>query len=74
MNAPEIRNNSSLQNSVIFPMKAKMFIYLFIYIFIYTFRLFLQNLICAKLKEFGDSQNQILSILKTFSTHKGIHT
>ena len=35
---------------------------------------FLRNLIGAKLKEFGYSQNQILVNLKTFSTHKGIHT
>ena len=35
---------------------------------------FLRNLIGAKLKEFGYSQNQILVNLKTFSTRKGIHT
>ena len=51
-----------------------LFIYLFIHLFIYTFRLFSRNLIRAKLKEFGDSQNQILAILKTFCTYKGIHT
>ena len=51
-----------------------LFIYLFTYLFIYTFCLFLRNLILAKLKEFGDSQNQILGILKTSITQKGIHT
>ena len=49
----------------------KSFIYLFIYLFVYTFRLFSRNLIRAKFKGLGDSQNQVLAILKTFSTHKG---
>ena len=56
----------------------KSFIYLFIFftylLFIYTFLLFLRNLIRAKLNKFGDLENQILTILKTVSTHKGIHT
>ena len=53
--------------------KQKLFIYLF-FLFIYTSRLFLRSLIHARLKEFGDLQNQMLAILKTFSTDKGIHT
>ena len=57
-------------------MKTKvLFIYLFFYLlFIYTFLLFLRNLIRAKLNKFGDLENQIFTILKTVSTHKGIHT
>ena len=55
--------------------KFYLFIYFFTYLlFIYTFLLFLRNLIRAKLNKFGDLENQILTILKTVSTHKGIHT
>ena len=55
--------------------KFYLFIYLFIYLCIYLYFLpFFAKFDNAKLKEFGDLQNQILAILKTFSTHKGIHT
>ena len=51
-----------------------LFICWFVYLFIYTFCLFLRNLIRAKQKELDDLQNQILAILKSFSTYKGVHT
>ena len=78
VNAPKIENNCSLWNSSFFQWKESficLFIYLFCYLFIYFIYLFIslffynlclfsRNLIRAKLKEFGDSQNQILTILK----------
>ena len=71
----KLRITLFLRNSAFFSDKKNnyLFIHLF-FLFTYTFRLCLRNLIRAELKEFGDLQSQALVVLKTFSTHKGIHT